>query len=248
MVSDKPLTPKFAPYASSKAVLQVIGRFRDTGLPEPLTFEALERIGVPSTMTSPTFRALRFLALVDEVGNRLPEFERLRRAASSEYQTTLAEVLRSSYSEVFNIVDPAQDAYELVQDAFRGFDPANQRGKMVRLFMGLCEEAGIVPSQPKRRRRPTSEQGKSTAVQESIPKPSSTPARVSAPTSVPTPEPSPPNRSSRYDIIDAIVAQLPDDGRWSVTRRERWLKAIESAVDLLIETGDEEGTELFNGP
>ena len=241
MVSEKPSAPVFAPYASSKAVLLVITRFRDIGLPDPLTSEGLERIGISSTMTSPTFRSLRFLGLVDEVGNLLPEFESLRRAPSTEYEDTLGEIIRSSYAEVFRIVDPAQDSYERVQDAFRGFDPAKQREKMVRLFMGLCEEAGIVPSQPKRRRKATGDKGKAAPISKA------TPSRVPSPTPVPiptpTPDPSPPRQSSGYDVIDAIVAQLPDDGKWSDTRRERWLKAMESAVDLLIETGEPESME-----
>ena len=183
-------------------------------------------------MTSTTFRAFRFLGLVDEGGNRLPEFERLRRASADEYQDTVAEIVRKSYIEVFKIVDPAQDMYEQVHDAFRGFDPANQRQKMVRLFLGLCEEAGIVPPQPKRHR--TSRKTQVDAEQPS----------VSIPAPRPAPSPTlPPAQLKRYEVIDAIVAQLPDDGRWSQARRDRWLAAITSAVDLLIEIGEAEMIE-----
>ena len=225
----------FAPYASSKAVTHVIQRFRDTGLPDPLTFEGLERIGVSSTMTSTTFRAFRFLGFVDEGGNRLPEFEQLRRATAAEYQETLAEIIRRSYIEVFKIVDPAQDTYEQVQDAFRGFDPANQRQKMVRLFLALCEEAGIVPPQPKRHRasRKMQNQVRETAMPISMPTP------VTPLTSSPTAS----TQVRSYEVIDAIVAQLPDEGKWSKARRDRWLAAMTSAVDLLIETGEVERME-----
>ena len=235
MVSDKPLASTFAPYASSKAVNHVIQRFRDTGLPDPLTLEGLERIGVSSTMTSTTFRAFRFLGFVDEGGNRLPEFEQLRRATAAEYQETLAEIIRRSYIEVFKIVDPAQDTYEQVQDAFRGFDPANQRQKMVRLFLALCEEAGIVPPQPKRHRasRKMQNQVRETAMPISMPTP------VTPLTSSPTAS----TQVRGYEVIDAIVAQLPDEGKWSKARRDRWLAAMTSAVDLLIETGEVERME-----
>ena len=235
MVSDKPILSTFAPYASSKAVTHVIQRFRDTGLPDPLTFEGLERIGVSSTMTSTTFRAFRFLGFVDEGGNRLPEFEQLRRATAAEYQETLAEIIRRSYIEVFKIVDPAQDTYEQVQDAFRGFDPANQRQKMVRLFLALCEEAGIVPPQPKRHRasRKMQNQVRETAMPISMPTP------VTPLTSSPTAS----TQVRSYEVIDAIVAQLPDEGKWSKARRDRWLAAMTSAVDLLIETGEVERME-----
>ncbi len=238
MVSDKPLASTFASYASSKAVIHVIQRFRETGLPDPLTFEGLERIGVSSTMTSTAFRAFRFLGLVDEGGNRLPEFERLRRASSTEYQDTLAEIIRRSYIDVFKIVDPAQDTYEQVHDAFRGFDPANQRQKMVRLFLGLCEEAGIVPPQPKRHRTSrTSGQTQADTKQAAMPIPTPTPVPS------PTPLPRTSMQPRRYEVIDAIVAQLPDEGKWSKARRDRWLAAITSAVDLLIETGEVEAMD-----
>ena len=235
MVSDKPLASTFASYASSKAVIHVIQRFRENGLPDPLTFEGLERIGVSSTMTSTTFRAFRFLGLVDEGGNRLPEFERLRRASSTEYQDTLVEIIRRSYIDVFKIVDPAQDTYEQVHDAFRGFDPANQRQKMVRLFLGLCEEAGIAPPQPKRHR--TSGQTQADTKQAAMPIPTPTPVPS------PTPLPRTSMQPRRYEVIDAIVAQLPDEGKWSKARRDRWLAAITSAVDLLIETGKVEAMD-----
>ena len=238
LVSDKPLPDKFAPYASSKVMLHIITRFRDTGLPEPLTFEGLERIGVPSTMTSPAFRALRFLGLVDEGGNRLPEFERLRRASSSEYQDTIAEIIRRSYIEVFKIVDPEQDTYERVHDAFRGFDPANQRQKMVRLFLGLCEEAGIVPPQPKRHRTSRTP-GKTQIDAKQTATPMSPPPPVASSSSPPTAAMQP----RRYEVIDAIVAELPDEGKWRKARRDRWLAAMTSAVDLLIETDDVERME-----
>ena len=152
MAIDNLVKPGHAPYASSKAVLIVFKRLRDAGLPEPLTLEGLERVGVPSTMTGTVLKALRFLELVDEGGNRLPGFERLRRASSVDYQATLAEIIRESYINVFQIADPVRDSYEQLHDAFRGFDPENQRPKMVRLFLGLCEEAGIVSTQPQRHR------------------------------------------------------------------------------------------------
>ena len=228
MATDNPFTPGHAPYASSKAVLLVINRLRDAGLPQPLTLEGLERVGVPSTMTSTVLRALRFLGLMDEGGDRLPGFERLRRASSVDYQATLAEIIRESYIKVFQIADPVRDSYEQLHDAFRGFDPANQRPKMVRLFLGLCEEAGIVSTQPQRHRRSKrSPSGERAALQ--------------------PPPPQPPSQPTCYQVIDAIVAQLPSTGTWSKPRRDRWLAAMTSAVDLIIETGDGEGTEGEGG-
>lgn len=38
-----------------------------------------------------------------------------------------------------------------------------------------------------------------------------------------------------YQVISAIIQQLPRDARWTMARRERWLKAMTAAIDLLIE-------------
>ena len=110
----------FAPYAPAKAVLGVVERFRDRGLPEPLTTGALEQVGVPASMAPRTMQALRFLGLVDEGGNRLEGFEQLRRAKTDEYPGVLAEMVRAAYLPVFTIVDPATDSDTAIADAFRG--------------------------------------------------------------------------------------------------------------------------------
>ncbi len=53
----------FAPYAPAKAVLGVVERFRDRGLPEPLTTGALEQVGVPASMAPEPCRRSVSLAL-----------------------------------------------------------------------------------------------------------------------------------------------------------------------------------------
>ena len=228
----KPLPENFAPYASSRAVLGVIRRFRERGLPDPVTAEALEQVGVPHTMAPWALVALRFLGLVDEGGNRTEAFERLRRANSEEYPETLGEIVRKAYLPVFTVVDPAEDGDIAIGDAFRRYDPMKQRDRMVRLFMGLSTEAGIVAARTQRQR--------------------STQPRRQAP----TPAPSTPQQTPRpeqheqdgddatdYRLISAIIQQIPKGGKWTSGRRERWMLAMASAVDLLIATVEEESEE-----
>ena len=74
----------YAPYAPYKAVHDVIIRFRERGLPDPLTSSALEQVGIAPGMTARTLRALRFLGLVDEGGNRSETFDRLKKANTEE--------------------------------------------------------------------------------------------------------------------------------------------------------------------
>jgi hypothetical protein len=157
---------KFAPYAPTKAVLGVIERFRERGLPDPLTNAGLEQIGIQASNAPRTLQALRFLGLVDEGGNRLQAFDDLRMAKTDEYPDQLALILRVAYLPIFGITDPAVDTEIQISDAFRGFEPASQRVKMVSLFMGLCRAAGIaqkshsVPGATKRQppKRPAARQ------------------------------------------------------------------------------------------
>jgi hypothetical protein len=141
----------FAPYAPTKAVVTVLDRFRERGLPDPLTIANLEQIGIQASNAPRTLQALRFLGLVDEGGNRLPAFNGLRQAKTEEYPGQLAEIIRSAYLPIFTIVDPATDSDIAISDAFRGYEPASTREKMVSLFMGLCRAAGIVTERPARR-------------------------------------------------------------------------------------------------
>jgi hypothetical protein len=41
-----------------------------------------------------------------------------------------------------------------------------------------------------------------------------------------------------YEVIKAIIDQLPRDARWSPQRRERWLQALTAAIDLVVEQSD----------
>src|SRR5437899_2304963 len=81
----------FAPYAPAKAVMKVIQRYRDRGLPDTLTPKALEQIGVPGTMSPRTLAALKFLGLLESDGTRTEAFERLKRAQTNEYPGQFAE-------------------------------------------------------------------------------------------------------------------------------------------------------------
>lgn len=230
--------PVFAPYAPAKAVTSVIDRLRDRGLPDPLTTGALEQIGIPGSMAPRTLQALRFLGLVDEGGNRLESFEILRRAKTEEFPTALAEIVRAAYLPVFTIVDPGTDSDTSIADAFRGYEPSAQREKMISLFRGLCIRAGIIKSGSKPGGAPKKPVGGALA-----PRPKAAKKTPETPADrIPEGRPL---EDSGVDIrlITAIIQQLPRERRWSTGRRDRWLAAITSAVDLLIEIGDDPPTQ-----
>jgi hypothetical protein len=93
-----------------------------------------------------TLQALQLLELINEDGSWTPNLEALRRAPEAEFQTRLSEILRSVYADVFQYVDPAKDSTTQIRDAFRAYTPHGQQDRMVTLFLGLCQRAGIVAS------------------------------------------------------------------------------------------------------
>ena len=182
------------------------------------------------TMTSRTHQALRFLGLVDEGGNRLPAFERLKRAETREYPEQLAEIVREAYLPVFTIVDLSQPDDIKITDAFRRYEPSKQRDKMIALFRGLCEEAAILP-RAKKRETPAATRGAETARR-----------RPTPPVKVP---PSPPDdgaaaRGPDLSLVSAVVMQLPRDRKWTTDQREKWINALVATIDLLFEIDEEE--------
>ena len=210
----KALDANFAPYASARSVIDVIKRFRERGLQDPLTATALEAVGVPPTMTSFSLRALVFLGLIDEGGNHTEAFNQLRRATSEEYPVVLQGIIRKAYLKVFTVADPAVDEEGKITDAFRVYEPANQRSKMIRLFMGLCEEASMVAKGSVRRR--------SAGTGGPRPKPPE----------VRPPPPPPPPDMKLHAALAAFIKDLETKWpTWSKTERERWLTTFTATLD-----------------
>lgn len=233
------ITVRNAPYAPTNAVVEVIRRFRDRGLPQPVTKAALEQVGISQGNASRTLQALKFLGLVDEEEKTTDTFARLRQASTEEYPNTLGEVIRSAYHSIFGIVDPAQDALTAIDDAFRGYSPASQRDRMVRLFMGLCHEAGIISEEqlPKRQSQSSRQKQPRKSTSQGTQQPKTTTDRT-----VPDEEPrleTDDAAAHDYRLVNVLVQQLPKDGKWTDERRTLWVNAMTSAIDLLVERVNE---------
>jgi hypothetical protein len=220
-----------APYASPKNVLDVIERYRHRGLRTPFTLDLMGQIGVPDGAAHRTLQALKLLDLIDESGQPTEALEALKRASEEEYRPRLEQVLRAAYHNIFTVVDPATDNATAVRDAFRYYKPDSQQHRMVTLFLALCQEAGMIEKGPKRRGRAK----KAPAPRLSTPKPTAPTDAATAYLKL-TPGPDPdthPMMSGLHPLLTGVLQELPPNGRWTAAKRERWLAAVTSAVDLL---------------
>jgi hypothetical protein len=232
MVTDS--STQSAPYAPVDNVLKVVRRFRERGLPAQLSAQELERLGIPAGNAPRTLVSLKFLGLVEEDGQRTQVFDRLGKASTDEYPQMFAEILRSAYAPVFTIVDPSKDGDIAIHDAFRQYSPEAQRSRMVTLFLGLCREAGIVAGGPPTRR---------SKVRTAIPNKTRNVVRKreeNKGTGGESDETPPPPFSTDYRVLSALIQQLPKDGKWTASKREKWLGLVTAAVDYQIDIMEDE--------
>jgi hypothetical protein len=134
-----------APYASVANVLRAIEHYREK-MPSAFSKDLLVRLGYPEPYAVRTLRALRLLDLTDDDGVPTDALRELRGATNDEFPARLEQIVRKAYSDVFEVVDPATDSRDAVLRAFAHNEPGAQRNRMVVLFMGLCEAAGMLPA------------------------------------------------------------------------------------------------------
>ncbi|MBI4318521.1 MAG: DUF5343 domain-containing protein [Chloroflexi bacterium] len=232
------VTENYAPYAPPKSVLGIVHRKRERGLPDIVNAAVLQQIGIPQGNVSRSLRALQFLGLITEDGHQNELLERIASATASEYRTAVADMVRNAYRAVFTIVDPGVDTETAVADAFRHFQPSAQRSRMVALFLALCREAGLTGERPRRlsahARNVSSLKSQGRTVRGDALKYSQRSYGSSrngcANLDGPPPE---------YRLLAALMQHLPPEARWTKRKRDKWLQAVASAVDLMVEIVDE---------
>jgi hypothetical protein len=215
-------TNGIAPYAPAAAILSVIDRARERGLPTPVTKDVLMRAGVSESLIPRTLQALQLLELINEDGTWTQNLETLRRAPEAELRATMAEIIRSVYADLFQYVDPAKDDATRIRDAFRSYTPHGQQDRMVSLFVGLCHRAGIIAAdspaktvarEPRVVRRPTALKPANKSRASTVP-PSGAQATLPAP-------------------LAGLLGTLPEDG-WTKHNRDRFIGAFTAMLDYCI--------------
>ena len=140
-----------APYAPAQTVIDLLEGYRNRGFATPFTPEVLQKASIPDSLVNRTLQTFRLFDLIDDKGNPTDQLVAFKEArGDDEYKSCLQSWLTSIYTDVLKYADPATDEQKKVSEAFRGYTPEGQRGRMVTLMIGLFAYAGLIEEPPKR--------------------------------------------------------------------------------------------------
>lgn len=215
------------PYAPASAVIGLVERHRNKGLPSPVDAEVLGRAGISPSLIPRTMQSLMALDLLTEDGRPSEALEGLRLAPESEYKQRLAEWLTGAYADALQFVDPATDDEIKVRDAFRSYKPVGQQSRMVSLFMALFAYAGIAPD----RVRPPAPRTKAVSPKQRVTTPQNKREQGGGGiTQTPITDLPP--------ALAGMIASLATEGpQWSAERRDEFVKAFRGLMDFCFPPG-----------
>jgi hypothetical protein len=213
-----------APYAPASAVLEIIQRHRDKGLPPVVDSAVLERSGISHSLVPRTLQALETLDLIGADGRPTSIFESIRLAPESDYQIRLAEWLSTAYADALAFVDPATATENQIRDAFRHYKPVGQQSRMATLFLGLYAAAGVSADRQRAKRQrseksatPNSPSIGAPAVKRGHPQQE---RQLVLESNLPAP-------------VGGLLTKLPRQGNgWTRQQRDKFMTAFGAVLDL----------------
>jgi hypothetical protein len=225
VTADRP-----APYAPTSAVLSLIERHRNKGLPPTLDSDVLARSGISGSLIPRTLQAMQTLDLIAEDGKLTPTLEALRLAPEAEFKARLAEWLNGAYADALRYVDPSVDDEIRIRDAFRSYSPVGQQGRMVTLFTGLFAAAGIAPERQRAApRKPT----KSTSNGGASPTRKAETKRDGGKVDIRPPQ------TGLPPALSGLLLSLPANGEsWTKAERDRFVATFGAVLDFCFPVDD----------
>jgi hypothetical protein len=233
-----------APYAPTKAILEVVTRYRAKGLPQPINEDVLSRVGISESLVPRTLQSLQTLDLIDEKGAVTTTLESLKLAPEAEFKERIVQWLNAAYADVLKFIDPHTADDMALKDAFRIYNPPGQRDRMVTLFVGLYAAAGVGLEKTKTRSRTRSkstspaapsrrQNGKSTSDQ---PKPSPIiEPEGDMPVNKTTPDGAQQHTADIKSFERELLAKFPQlDPAWGEDIKGKWFEAFEKLMAIAI--------------
>jgi hypothetical protein len=214
----------YAPYAPPSAILDIVERHRNKGLPPVVDAAVLERSGISHSIIPRTLRALATLGLIDADGRPTSTLEGLRLAPEADYRTRLLEWLDAAYADVLLFAHPGTATESEIRDAFRRYQPAGQQARMVTLFLGLYAAAGVSSGgrhgSPPGIEAPVTRNGRSTAAR-TMQRRSQRPHPLVSPDGrLPAP-------------VAGLLTKLPQEGEgWTRRERDQLMAAFGAVLDV----------------
>jgi uncharacterized protein DUF5343 len=224
---------KFAPYASFGNINIILKKIRKGWTPAQIDPGDLERVGITKSNLSRVMATLEFLGLIFDAGTtNETTWKAIATATEAEYPQVLEGILRSAYSNIFELYpDPSEANDVQLTNAFRKNEPLAQLGRMVSLFRGLCQEAGLITGEPLTRDRKSSEKQSKNGnekkaeiekVKEIVPE------RINL-------------ALKWYKDLEPLMSRLPKSERpdekpkWTLDEKQRWFAALQAMLDYLID-------------